>query len=179
MAIFNILIGRYRLLSTLLAFSFLVTACGQAAQPTATVTPAPTPAQPTATMTLAPTATPTPTPVIESDWDLELPEGNAERGQSRAIQFRCAVCHIQGARGPSFNAAEGMPNIMERGDLRIADPAYEGSASTNREYLIESVFLPEVYLIPGNWPEAMPTDYGDLMTEQDVADILVWMGTFD
>jgi mono/diheme cytochrome c family protein len=191
MAIYNRFIDRYRLLPLLLAFSFLVTACGQTAQPAATMTPAPTAAQPTATMTLpptaaqptptmtlAPTAAPTSTPVIKSALDIELPEGDSERGLSRAIQFRCAGCHGR-AYGPSFDAAEGLPSIMERGELRMADPAYEGSASTNREYIIESVLLPEVYAIPGNWPEPMPTDYGDLLTEQDLADIFAWMSSFE
>jgi hypothetical protein len=117
--------------------------------------------------------------VAEIDLDMELPEGDSERGLSRAIQYRCAGCHNQGARGPSFGPVEGLPSMLERGELRIADPAYEGSASTNREYFIESVFLPEVHVIPGSWPEAMPTDYGDLMTEQDLADIFVWLETFE
>jgi hypothetical protein len=111
--------------------------------------------------------------------DIELPEGDAERGRTRAIQFRCAGCHNQGARGPRFDAAEGLPSIMERGEVRMADPAYEGTASTNREYIIESILLPEAHDIPGNWPEAMPTDYGDLLTEQDLADIFVWMSSFE
>jgi hypothetical protein len=191
-AIYDRFIERYRLLSLLLAFSFLVTACGQTAQPTATMTPAPTSAQPTPTVTLAPTAAqptptvtlpptaaPTPTPVVGGvDLNMELPEGDPERGLSRAIQFRCAACHTL-AYGPSFDAAEGMPNIMERGEVRMADPAYGGAASTNREYIIESIFLPEVYDIPGNWPEPMPTDYSDLLTEQDLADILVWLSSFE
>ena len=186
------IIDRYRLLPLLLAFSFLVSACGQSAQPTANMSSPPTAAPPTATMTLPPTAapptatmTPLPTsaptsiPVPEVDLDIELPEGDSTRGKSRAIQFRCAVCHIQGAFGPRFETAGGLPSILERGELRIADPAYEGSASTNREYIIESVLLPEVYVIPGEWVEKMPTDYADSVTEQDLADIIAWLSTFD
>ena len=205
MAIYNRSIERYRLLPLLLAFSFLVTACGQTAQPTATITsaptsaqptatmtPPPTPAQPTATMTpspitaqptatmtIPPTAAPTSTPVIESGLDMELPEGDSNRGLSRALQFGCVACHVHGRDELSFGAAAGLPSILERGELRIADPAYEGSASTNREYIIESVLFPEVYTIPGEWGEAMPTDYGDRMTEQDLADIIAWLSTFE
>jgi hypothetical protein len=192
MTIHDRIIDRYQLLPLLLAFSFLVSACGQSAQPTATMAPTPTSAQPTPTMTLPPTpapptATMTPPPTAgpastsmpEVDLDVELPEGDSERGHSRAIQFRCAVCHIQGAFGPRFETAGGLPSILERGELRIADPAYEGSASTNREYIIESVLLPEVYVIPGEWVEKMPTDYADSLTEQDLADIMAWLGTFE
>lgn len=69
--------------------------------------------------------------------------------------------------------------MLERGELRIADPAYAGTAATNREYIIESIRFPEVYVVPGNWVESMPTDYGDLLTEQDLADILAWLDTFE
>jgi mono/diheme cytochrome c family protein len=120
----------------------------------------------------------TATPVIEIDLDMELPEGDPQRSLSRAIQFQCAGCHTR-AYGPSFGASAGLPSILERGELRIADPAYQGSASTNREYIIESVFLPEAYVVPGNWPQEMPTNYVDRLTEQDLADIFVWLGTFE
>jgi hypothetical protein len=69
--------------------------------------------------------------------------------------------------------------MLERGEVRIADPAYEGSASTNWEYIIESILFPEVYVVPGSWVEPMPTDFSDRLTEQDLADILAWMDTFE
>jgi hypothetical protein len=130
-------------------------------------------------MTLAPTAAPTSTPVVEIDLDIELPEGDSNRGLSRALQLECVFCHVHGRVDLGFGAAEGLPSVLERGDLRIADPAYEGSASTNREYIIESALLPEVYVIPGDWGQAMFTDYGDRMTEQDLADIIAWLSTFE
>jgi len=148
-------------------------------QPTATTTPPPTPAQPTATVTLPLTAAPISTPVIEIDLDMELPEGDPERAQSRGIQFGCALCHVRGSEGPRFDSLEGLPSILERGELRMADPAYEGSASTNREYIIESILRPKVYAVPGDWPREMPTDYADRITEQDLADIFLWLSTFE
>lgn len=185
-------IDTHRLLPLALAFAFVVTACGQSAPPTATTTPpptaapptattapSPTPAPPTATTTPPPTATPTSTPLPEVDLDIDLPEGDPERGRVRAIQVRCAACHVRGARGPDLVAEQGLPRMLERGELRIADPAYAGTASTNREYIIESIRFPEVYVVPGNWVESMPTDYGDLLTEQDLADILAWLDTFE
>jgi hypothetical protein len=192
MPLCNRFIGHYRLLPLLLSFSFLATACVQTAPPTATMAPASTPAPPTATMTLPPTAAPptatmtsapmaalTTAPVIEIDLDMELPEGDPDRSQSRVIQFGCVRCHNQGARGPDFGASAGLPSILERGELRIADPAYQGNASTNREYIIESIFLPEVYVVAGNWPEGMPTDFAERLTEQDLADIFLWLGSFE
>ena len=184
--------ARFRPLVLVLAGLFFITACEPSAQsaatmtpppafapPTATTTPPPTAAPPTTTVTPPPIAALTSTPVIEIDLDMELPAGDPQRSLSRAIQFHCAGCHNQGAFGPRFDAAQGLPSILERGELRIADPAYEGSAATNREYIIESVFLPEVYVVPGDWPEAMPTNYADSLTEQDLADILVWIAAFE
>jgi mono/diheme cytochrome c family protein len=192
MTIDNRRIATVRLVPLLLAFSFLVAACGQSAAPSATVTPpptaapptattapSPTAAPPTATTAPSPTAAPTSTPLPETDLDIDLPEGNPERGKSRAIQVLCAACHIRGARGPDFIAGQGLPRMLERGEVRIADPAYEGSASTNREYLIESIRFPDVYVVPGNWPEPMPTDFGERLTDQDLADILAWLDTFE
>jgi hypothetical protein len=166
MTIFNRFIARFRVLPLLLAFSFIVAACGQAAQPTATMTP-------------PPTSAPTSTPVIEIALDFELPEADPEVGLNRAVKFRCFGCHVQNPNGLRFDSAEDLPSIMERGVQRIADPAYEGTASTNLEYIFESILLTEIYIVPGDWEKAMPTYLGDIMTEQDLADVIAWMSTFE
>jgi hypothetical protein len=85
---------------------------------------------------------------------------------------------------PRFESGDGLPKILERGEMRMADPAYEGSATTNEEYIIESIVLPDVYVIEGGRKDAvgevivMPA-YGDSMTAQDMADILLWLDTFE
>jgi hypothetical protein len=71
-----------------------------------------------------------------------------------------------------------MPPISERGELHIGDPTYEGSASTDQEYIIESVLLPGAYVVEGEWEEEMPTYFKDIIDDQDLADIIAWMGTF-
>jgi hypothetical protein len=63
--------------------------------------------------------------------------------------------------------------------VRIADPDYDGGAATNWEYIIEAILLPEAYIVPGDWEEAMPTYYGDRVEDQDLADIIAWMATFE
>ena len=181
-----------RLFALLLAFSLLITACGQAAQPTATATLAPTPLPPTATMTLAPTAEPptatmtiAPTgapaamPLPEIDLAVELPEGDPERGRGRALSYACTACHDDASKAPLFESSEGLPSILERGELRMADPAYAGNASTNREYVIESILAPQVYFVPGEWGDPMPTFYNARMTEQELANILAWLETLE
>ena len=192
MIIFNRFIARYRVLPLLLAFSFIVAACGQAAQPsatmtlpptsappTATMTPPPTSVPPTATMTLPPTSAPTSTSVIEIDLDIELPEGDSERGRKIALKFTCIGCHVNNPDFIHFDSAEDLPSIMERGEVRIADPAYQGTATTNLEYILESILLTDIYIVPGDWEETMSPFRSDGMTEQDLADVIAWMSTFE
>jgi len=192
MIIINRFITRFRVLPLLLAFSFIVAACGQAAQPSATMTlpptsppptatmkPTPTSVPPTATMTLPPTSEPTSTPVIEIDLDIKVPEGDSERGRKIALKFTCIGCHVNNPNFIHFDSAEDLPSIMERGEVRIADPAYEGKATTNLEYIIESILLPDIYVVPGDWEETMSPFLSDKMTEQDMADVIAWMSTFE
>ncbi len=157
---------RFQTILLLIIFTMLIAACGSSAQPAATET-------------VPPTSAPTSPPVVEIELEIELPEGDAEVGFTRAIKYRCFACHVQELNGPQFDTAQDLPNIMERGNIRTADPAYEGSATTNQEYIIESILFTEIYLIPGEWEKAMPTYLGDIMTEQDLADVIAWMGTFE
>jgi len=45
--------------------------------------------------------------------------------------------------------------------------------------MIELVFLPEAYIVPGEWKEPMPTYYRQIMSDQELADILAWIGTLE
>ena len=79
--------------------------------------------------------------------------------------------------GPRFAPVDALPNILERGEARIALPDYQGQGTTNREYVIESILLPEAFIVPGEWDETMPTHFNQTMSEQELADILAWMAT--
>jgi hypothetical protein len=62
----------------------------------------------------------------------------------------------------------------------MADPAYNGNATTNQEYILESILLLEIYIVPGTPDGAvMSTNFDNLLTKQDLADLLVWLGTFE
>jgi hypothetical protein len=185
-------IATVRLLPLLLAFSFLVAACGQSAAPTATVTPpptaapptatpapSPTPAPPTATPEPSPTPAPTSTPMPEIDLSIELPGGDPEVGRKVALKYQCYSCHVKNQTGPSFETAEGLPRIIERGEVRIADPAYAGRATTNQEYILESILLPEIYIVSGDWEVHMDKYLRNRITEPDLAEILAWLDTFE
>ena len=144
-----------------LTVSFLVAACGETAQPVPTITPQPMS-----------------TPLPEIELNMELPEGDPEKGYLTAIRYRCNGCHVEDdhrENGPRFAAFDDLPNILERGEVRIADPEYQGKATSNYEYIIESILLPEAYFVPGEWPEAMSTFNIHIMEDQELADILAWM----
>jgi hypothetical protein len=175
-----------RLFSIVLVSMVIATACGPSIQATTTPTVSPTPAPPTATMTNSPTPEPTITPIPTStplpdiDLDMELPEGDAEAGYLIALRYRCHGCHENESHpdyGPRFSVDSELPFILERGTMRIKAPDYEGKATTNQEYMIESIFLAEAYIVPGEWEEPMPTTFQQRMSDQELADILAWIAT--
>ena len=181
------LINKYSVLAFGLSISFLFTACGKAAQPTPTIIPStPIPPTPTSEPTFTPQPTSTPestlTPLPEIELNIELPEGDPEKGFLTAIRYGCQGCHANDdhpENGPRFVDTDDMPNIFERGEVRIADPDYQGQATTNFEYIIESILLPEAYFVPGEWPKAMSTFNINIITDQEIADITAWMETLE
>lgn len=152
----------------------LFSACGVQATP---------PPLPTSTDEPAPTSTvnaaPTKRIPVGTDIELDLPPGELERGEAHARTKNCIHCHVD-AIATRFESEDDMPEIMARGEIRIADPDYQGSATTGEEYIIESILLPDIYIVPGTPAgAAMPTNYDKLLTKQDLADLLAWLGTFE
>ncbi|MGB7876907.1 MAG: hypothetical protein WBL25_21190, partial [Anaerolineales bacterium] len=153
-----------------------ITACEPSIQATTTPTAQPTLAQPTATLTNSlipePTITPTPTstPLPKIDLDIELPEGDPESGYLTAIRYRCHGCHaneLHPTSGPRFTSDGELPFVLERGIMRIKASDYEGRATNNQEYMIESIFQPEAYIVPGDWEESMPTTFQQRISDQE------------
>ena len=72
----------------------------------------------------------------------------------------CAVCHTV----PGISGADGRvgPPLLlgATGPVRLADPAYRGHAKTVREYVIESVLEPGLFVVPGYPSGTMPSWYG-------------------
>ena len=72
----------------------------------------------------------------------------------------CLVCHTV----PGISGADGRvgPPLLlgATGPARLADPAYRGRAKTVREYVIESVIEPGVFVAPGYPAGTMPIWYG-------------------
>lgn len=164
---------------------FLLTACSVKATlaPTTnpTAIPSPTRVQETPTPATTPTAVPSPTKRIPvgTDIKVDLPEGNLERGEDQARLKSCIHCHVD-AIATRLESVGDMPKITERGEIRIADSNYNGNATTNEEYILESILVPEIYIVPDTPSGAkMPTNFDELLTKQDLADLLVWLNTFE
>lgn len=82
------------------------------------------------------------------------------------IKAGCPVCHtipgIEGAQG-----REGPPlRLGTTGPQRLADPKYKGKAQTVREYIVESIVNPGVYIVPGYPTHAMPRWYGQKLSAE-------------
>jgi len=76
------------------------------------------------------------------------------------VQSGCAVCHTI----PGIDSAKGRegPRLVLgiNGPKRLADPNYQGTATTVHEYIIESILNPGAYVVPGYPDRVMPRWYG-------------------
>ena len=76
------------------------------------------------------------------------------------VQSGCAVCHTipgidpaKGREGPKLVLGTNAP-------LRLADSNYQGTATTVREYIQESILNPGAYVVSGFPDRVMPRWYG-------------------
>lgn len=76
------------------------------------------------------------------------------------VQSGCAVCHTipgiqpaKGREGPKLVLGTNAP-------LRLADKEYQGTATTIREYIQESILNPGAYVVSGYQDRVMPRWYG-------------------
>ena len=76
------------------------------------------------------------------------------------VQSGCAACHTI----PGIDAAKGRegPRLVlgTNGPKRLIDSNYRGTATTVREYIMESILTPGVYVVPGYPDRVMPPWYG-------------------
>ncbi|MCS6907798.1 MAG: cytochrome c [Anaerolineales bacterium] len=116
-------------------------------------------------------------PPTGTDINKQLPEGDPVRGQGLAAAKGCAVCHISAPTGPAWLATPDQPGIATRAEEILTDPNYTGNAKTAAQYLHESIVLPNVYIVPGFQAGVMPANYGDTLTDQELADIIAYLLT--
>ncbi len=94
-------------------------------------------------------------------------------GQQRTLRGQivgCAGCHEGGAAAPM---TEGTWDRVLNERLTLAQFA----DYTPEQYLVESIVLPNEYIVPRYAAGAMPDNYGDQMGLQDMADVLAYLRT--
>ncbi|MFN2134494.1 MAG: c-type cytochrome [Candidatus Promineifilaceae bacterium] len=157
-------------IALIMLLAVILSACG--GEPAETVVP-----NETETPVLPTTA---PTVDIRRYSQLDLSGGDPQQGLNVAIAFQCKGCHdsVRPQKGPRFAATDDLPPILERGAMRIADPSYEGQASSDLEYLLESIFVSEAYSVPGEWSVDMPTDYAERIEDEELIHLMAWLETF-
>lgn len=85
----------------------------------------------------------------------------------------CYGCHVAQA-GEAAPALDGTLTRAE--ETRLADPALDGYTVT--QYLVESIVQPGHYIAPG-YNNVMPNNFGDRLTLQDLADLLIFLESQD
>lgn len=76
------------------------------------------------------------------------------------VQSGCAVCHTIPGIAPALGREGPRLVLGTNGPLRLADPQYQGTATTVREYVQESILNPGAYVVPGYSDRVMPRWYG-------------------
>lgn len=76
------------------------------------------------------------------------------------VQSGCAVCHTIPGIGPAKGRQGPKLVLGTNGPKRLADPNYQGTAESIREYIQESILKPGIYIVPGYTDRVMPRWYG-------------------
>ncbi len=121
-----------------------------------------------------PTPAPTPTPVpVGTDLQDPLPPGDPARGellfngQVNGL-YACSGCH-----GVFEGQVTTCPNILGVA-TRAATRVSGYSAET---YLREAIVSPDAYIVEGYTSGVMPQNFGEVMSAQQLADILAFLMT--
>lgn len=122
-----------------------------------------------------PDVTPSPIQGVGTDITIELPEGDAARGEQLALAQGCSGCHISQQIGPAWPPTDSQPGIGARAEERFTQADYTGNAENAQQYLLESIVQPNVYIVEGYQANIMPQNYGELVTDQQAADLIAYM----
>ena len=115
---------------------------------------------------------------VGTDITVALPEGESGRGELTAVSQGCAGCHISNAIGPVWAATSQIPGLGDRAVQRFTEADYTGSATSAQQYLLESIVLSNAHIVAGYNANIMPQNYGDILTAEQVADLIAYMLTF-
>jgi len=99
---------------------------------------------------------------------VSLPTGDEARGgQIFMVAQPCHTCHMDVPVGPAF---PGEPPLATLAATRR--PGYSAEA-----YLYESIINPSAYVAPGFQDGVMPQNFGELLLQQDLADLVAYLLT--
>jgi mono/diheme cytochrome c family protein len=105
--------------------------------------------------------------------ELESLTGDPNNGQALYNgALGCAACHSNASVAPPL---DGTFTRVE--NVRLADPALAGYDV--HHYLVESILVPNAYVVSGYAAGAMPQNVGERLTVQDLADIVAYLESQD
>lgn len=113
------------------------------------------------------------------DITISLPPGDADRGQDLSDgALGCSSCHVISSVGPFWPAEGSTPGLGDRGESRIGQNDYTGSATSPEQYMIESVVQANAFVVEGFQAGIMPGNYSERITVQEMADLVAYMLSF-
>ena len=97
-----------------------------------------------------------------TDMETSLPVGDAKRGEPLFAELGCTSCH-----GPQDGLGPALPRMMK--------DAEEHEGYTADQYLRESILMPCTYQTPGFDCSYMPSNFGEKLNAQDLADLIAYL----
>jgi len=91
------------------------------------------------------------------------------------VQSGCAVCHTIPGIDPAKGRQGPLLVLGTNGPLRLADPNYQGTAESVREYIQESILNPGAYIVPGYSDRVMPRWYGKRLNAKSLDRIATYL----
>jgi len=91
----------------------------------------------------------------------------AEKGREYAVSYGCVACHSADGTprvGPTWKGLAGSTRTLQDGTTVVADEAY----------LRKSIVVPGVQVVWG-FPDIMPRDFGDRMTEEEIQALIAYI----
>ena len=109
-----------------------------------------------------------------------IPNDSVENLTGPAALFAekgCVACHSIGD-GPEVAIGPSIVELATRSSRIIEEASYTGNAETAEEYIRESILNPNIYIV-GDYVPVMPKTYPSSLTEQEVAELVDYLLTFE
>jgi len=97
---------------------------------------------------------------------------NNEEPAADGSVLACAGCHEGGAVGPTTAGTWTRWDEVRRLDPALANNTFE-------HFMTESILLPNAYVPPEYSANMMPQNYGDRLSYQDLADLIIYLESQD